>query len=55
MCVAAYVAALTGIGVSIPMAAGIRWGLIIFCIAALTYVAARNVIRCVKFVTSHRP
>jgi len=54
MCVAAYVVASTGIGVSIPMAAGIRWGLIIFCIAALTFVAARNVIRCVKFVTSHR-
>ena len=40
-CVAAYVAAVTGIGVSLPMAAGIRWGLIILCVVALGVVAVR--------------
>ena len=43
MCVAAYVAALTGIGISFPMAAGIRWGLIALCVAALAFVAGRQI------------
>ena len=47
-CVAAYVAAVTGIGVSMPMAAGIRWGLIILCIVALTFLAARQGSRWIK-------
>jgi hypothetical protein len=51
--VAAYVAALTGIGVSMPMAAGIRWGSVVLCIAALTYLAARQGMRWIKW-ENHR-
>jgi hypothetical protein len=47
-CVAAYVAALTGVGVSMPMAAGIRWGLIVLCIVALAFVAARQGMRLIQ-------
>jgi hypothetical protein len=52
-CVAAYVATLTGLGISIPMASGIRWGLIILCIVALTFVAARQGMRWIKW-ENHR-
>jgi hypothetical protein len=47
-CVAAYVAALTGIGISMPMAAAIRWGLIVLCIVVLTMVAARQGMRWIQ-------
>jgi hypothetical protein len=41
-CVAAYVAAMSGIGISMPMAATIRWGLIILCLLALAFAAVRQ-------------
>jgi hypothetical protein len=45
MCVAAYVAAITGLGVSMPVAAGIRLGLMTVCITALAFVATRTTVR----------
>ena len=44
-CVAAYVAALTGVGISIPFAAHLRLGVVIGCVAALAVVAVRTVVR----------
>jgi hypothetical protein len=48
MCVAAYVAAITGVGISMPMAARLRWGLLILCITALALVAIRAGARLIK-------
>jgi hypothetical protein len=47
-CLAAYVAMLTGVGISMPMAAGLRWGLIVLCTAALVLLASRQVLRWVR-------
>ena len=47
-CVAAYVAAITGAGISIPMAARLRMGLLILCTGALVVVAARAGARLLK-------
>jgi hypothetical protein len=47
-CVAAYVAAITGAGISIPMAARLRLGLLILCTSALIFVAARTGARLLK-------
>ena len=44
-CVAAYVAAITGVGISMPTAAGLRIAMLILCVAALLVVAARQVWR----------
>ncbi len=40
-CVAAYVLLFTGIGLSIPAAAAMRWALIGSCVGALIILAAR--------------
>jgi hypothetical protein len=48
MCVAAYVAAVTGAGISIPMAARLRTGLVLLCVAALTFLALRAAARFLK-------
>ena len=45
MCVAAYVAAVTGVGVSMPVAAGLRLGLVALCVGALAFAAARTAIK----------
>jgi hypothetical protein len=47
-CVAAYVAAITGAGISIPMAARLRMGLLILCLSMLALVAARACARLLK-------
>jgi hypothetical protein len=41
-CVAAYIALLTGVGISISVAAYLRFSLLIVCAAALTWVVARR-------------
>lgn len=41
MCVAAYVAAVTGAELSIPMAERLRLGLVILCATAVMFAAAR--------------
>lgn len=41
-CVAGYVALVTGIGISLPMAACIRIGLVVLCLASLVLMAARR-------------
>ena len=46
-CVAAYVAAITGVGISIPFATHVRLGLLIFCATALGLVAAKTAVRTV--------
>ena len=41
-CVAAYIALLTGVGISISLATVLRFTLLIVCAALLIYVAARR-------------
>lgn len=40
-CVAAYVLLFTGVGMSFPVAAAVRWTLIGLCVATLVYLALR--------------
>ena len=54
MCVAAYIALATGIGISMPTASLLRTSLIIASVAALVYVAARRVWRFVGCASAHR-
>lgn len=42
VCVAAYVALATGIGISLPTASGLRTALMVLCVVALVFVAARR-------------
>jgi hypothetical protein len=50
MCVAAYVVLFTGIGLSLPAAAAIRWALIALSAAAIAYLVFRAVWRIVGSV-----
>ena len=45
MCVAAYVALFTGIGLSLPTATLVRTALIALCAASLAFMAARSIVR----------
>jgi len=47
-CLAAYVAAITGAGISIPMAARLRVALLLLCLGALAFVIARSSARLLK-------
>lgn len=44
LCVAAYVAAATGIGISIPAAGWMRVGLVAVCVGMLVVLAGRRVV-----------
>ncbi len=54
MCVAAYVATITGAGISLHTAAGIRWGLLILCISAIGLVGIRAALRLVAKSNNER-
>ena len=54
MCVAGYIAMFTGVGVSMPVAAGLRWAMLGLCLAALAYVVGRTVVRTYKAATMGR-
>jgi hypothetical protein len=45
MCVAAYVALATGVGVSVSAATYLRTGTIVLCVASLLFLGARTVMR----------
>jgi hypothetical protein len=45
MCVAAYLALFTGIGISLPVAAAMRTTLVILCAASLAFMGARTIAR----------
>lgn len=45
LCIAAYIAAGTGIGVAVSIAASLRTLLLVLCVACLGYFAARHVLR----------
>lgn len=42
LCVAAYVAVATGIGISLPAATHLRATLMVLCVASLVFIAARR-------------
>jgi Flp pilus assembly protein TadB len=42
LCVAAYIALVTGIGISLPAATCLRAALVVLCVASLLFMAARR-------------
>ena len=42
MCVAAYVALATGIGISLPVAIYLRAALVVLCVASLIFITLRR-------------
>ena len=45
VCVAAYVAALTGLGISLPTATYLRGMLVVLCLASLVFLGSRRMLR----------
>jgi len=45
LCLAAYIALFTGLGISFSMAAHLRMGVIVVCVTWLVYLLARGVIK----------
>ncbi len=45
MCLAAYVAMATGLGISLPMAAGLKTALVVLCVLSLGFMAVWNLRR----------
>jgi hypothetical protein len=45
MCLAAYVAVWTGVGLSLPAATNLRLSLLVLCVGALLYLVARYLLR----------
>ena len=54
-CVAAYVLLFTGVGLSFPAAAAVRWALIVLSFAALGYLLVRAVRRALARHATARP
>ena len=55
MCVAAYVALATGLGISLPAAASLRMALMVTCMAALVFLAGRLVANAIAKARRHAP
>jgi hypothetical protein len=53
VCVAAYVALATGLGISVTVASYLRTGVIVACVATLLLVIARAICNCTRRRTSH--
>ena len=49
LCLAAYVAAFTGLGLSLPAAAGLHWAMIALCVASLGFLTIRLIKRLPTF------
>lgn len=45
VCFAAWIAVLSGVGVTLPVAASIRWGLVAASVLAMAYLAIRQAAR----------